>query len=232
MKKILAFLMAFLLLFISQSFVIGEEVSELAIMTNIDYRKHIVQYTYMDQDDQIVSGPYGYAIIECQYDGNKEYPTKVRYLDASGQRVENLDGYSVVKFNYDGRKNLTEAILVLRDEDIQEAGLQLYQIIPFANALISDYSSISIDYLLLNKPIVFTLDDYEQYEKSRGLYPADARNYMPGYHVYNSKDVKKALLEISNGIDLFVDDRRKMCARYHKYKDGDASKRIIEMFGI
>lgn len=115
MKKILAFLMVFLLLFISQSFAIGEEVSELTIMTNIDYRKHIVQYTYMDQDDQMVPGPYGYAIIECQYEGNREYPFKIRYLDAQNNRVNNPDGYSVVKFNYDGQRHLTVATFYGRD---------------------------------------------------------------------------------------------------------------------
>ena len=119
MKKILAFLMVFLLLFTSQSFVIGEEISDYAIMINIDYRKHIVQYTYMDQDDQIVSGPYGYAIIECQYEGNREYPFKIRYLDAKGNRVNNPDGYSVVKFNYDGQGRLTEATFYGTDGKIK-----------------------------------------------------------------------------------------------------------------
>lgn len=86
-------------------------------------------------------------------------------------------------------------IIVIRDEEIKSLGLQLYQIIPLSDALISDYSSISIDYLALNKPIVFTLDDYEQYNSSRGLFPQNAIDYMPGYHVYNIDELKKAFLK-------------------------------------
>ncbi len=34
--------------------------------------------------------------------------------------------------------------------------------------LVSDYSSVAIDYLLLDRPLGFTLDDYEAYTESRG----------------------------------------------------------------
>ena len=119
MRKIPAFLMALLLILTSLSFAAGEEVSDYSILTNIDYRKHIVQYTYIDQDGQMVSGPYGYAIIECQYEGNREYPFKIRYLDTGHRRVNNPDGYSVVRFHYDGQGHLKEATFYGADGKIR-----------------------------------------------------------------------------------------------------------------
>lgn len=123
-------------------------------------------------------------------------------------------------------------ILVVQDEELQEMGVQLYQFIPFADALVSDYSSISIDYLLLDRPIIYTLDDYDQYDKSRGLFPKNAIDYMPGYHVYNQKELEEAILELNNGIDKYKADREKVIDNYHMYKDGNSSKRVLDAVGI
>lgn len=123
-------------------------------------------------------------------------------------------------------------IILLRDEDLHDMGLQLYQFIPLSDALISDYSSVAIDYLLLDKPIIYTLDDYAGYEKSRGFWIPNAIDYMKGYHVYNKNDLEESILEISHGIDKYAEERRKLMNEYHTYKDGRASERILKLIGI
>lgn len=123
-------------------------------------------------------------------------------------------------------------ILVVHDEDLQKKGIQLYQLIKYADALISDYSSISIDFLLLNRPIIFTLDDYEEYNKSRGLFPENAIDYMPGYHAYNAQELANDIFEIVDGKDRYLENRRDIVDQYHTYQDGNSSKRILEQFGI
>lgn len=123
-------------------------------------------------------------------------------------------------------------ILIVHDEDLQDMGIQLYQFIPFADAMISDYSSITVDYLLLDRPIIFTLDDYEEYDKGRGLYPKNAINYMKGYHVYNQRELQDSLTEIASGIDKYKDDRHAIMSQYHTYVDGNSSKRVLKRVGI
>lgn len=123
-------------------------------------------------------------------------------------------------------------ILMLSDKDINNLGLQLYEFIPLADALITDYSSIAIDYLCLDKPIIYTLDDYVEYNESRGLFPKDAINYMPGYHVYNISELKQCLIDILNDMDVFKYDRANIIDEYHQYKDGNSSKRILELLNI
>lgn len=129
-------------------------------------------------------------------------------------------------------KKHLDNILVVHDEDLTALNIQLYQFIPLSDVLISDYSSISIDYLALNKPIIFTLDDYDQYDKSRGLFPKNAKDYMPGYHVYNQKELEDAIAEITDGIDKYKNDRDKVTSEYHTYRDGNSSKRVLDAIGI
>lgn len=129
-------------------------------------------------------------------------------------------------------KKSFENILIVKDEMLKKMEIQLYQFIPFADILISDYSSISIDYLLLNRPIIFTLDDYEEYNKSRGLFPKDAIKYMPGYHVYSQAELEESISEIMSGKDKYKLVRNRIINNYHTFKDGNSSKRILNLIGI
>lgn len=123
-------------------------------------------------------------------------------------------------------------IKILKNEDLEREGIQLYQFIPIFDALITDYSSISTDYFLLDKPIVYILDDIEEYKKSRGLYPENALDYMPGDHVYNIDELKAAIERILNGEDKYRKERNELLPLFHTYQDGNASKRILDHLGI
>lgn len=123
-------------------------------------------------------------------------------------------------------------IMLLHDEDLHEMGIQLYQFIPLSDALVTDYSSVSVDYLLLNKPIIYTLDDYEEYAQSRGFCLDNAINYMKGYHVYDEKELEDSLIEILNGVDRYAQERETIAKEFHSYRDGNASARILKLAGI
>ena len=129
------------------------------------------------------------------------------------------------------RKQLSN-ILFVKDEMLHSMNIQLYQFIVFADALISDYSSISKDFLILNRPIIFTLDDYEEYKQSRGLFPENAIDYMKGYHVYSIPEIQKAIKEIINNRDIYKSERKKILPLYHAYLDKNSSKRVLDAIGI
>lgn len=123
-------------------------------------------------------------------------------------------------------------IQILKDEKIAKRGLQLYQIISLSDALITDYSSISNDYLLLDKPIIFTLDDYEEYKNSRGFLMEDPIQYFPGHHIYNKQQLFDAIQTVLSGDDLYKEIRNKICSLLHKHRDGNSSYRVLKYIGI
>lgn len=128
-------------------------------------------------------------------------------------------------------KNDFSNIKILRDEDLQSLDIQLYQFIKYTDALITDYSSISTDYLLLNKPIIYTLDDYDDYKKSRGIFPENALELMKGYHVYSIDELERSINEILTGYDRFNDERKSIIRSFFTYPDGHASERIVDYLG-
>lgn len=123
-------------------------------------------------------------------------------------------------------------LVFVNDEQLKSSGVQLYQFISATSALITDYSSIAIDYMLLNRPIVYTLDDFDEYGKSRGFYTENVKDYMPGYHVYDYDELIDAITEINTGEDVYELERNNICSRYHTYKDGNSSQRILDFLRI
>ena len=123
-------------------------------------------------------------------------------------------------------------IYFIKDTDLEEAGIQLYSFVKAFDALISDYSSITNDYLLLDRPIIYTLDDFDEYNKNRGLWPDNCKDYMPGYHVYDYDDFKTAIHEISEGKDVYHSQRSMIIKEIHTYKDGMSSQRVTSLLGL
>ena len=60
-------------------------------------------------------------------------------------------------------------IHLIENEDLVAWDIPINRLLGQADALISDYSSAAVDFMLLDRPIAFMLEDIEEYEKSRGF---------------------------------------------------------------
>ena len=116
---------------------------------------------------------------------------------------------------YDFGDNVLTNIIYLENKDLEREDVQLYEFIHYADALVSDYSSVAIDYLLLDRPLGFTLDDYKEYTESRGWVFENPLEYMPGSHIYNMDEFEQFLLDIKDGKDLYTEERAKVRAQTH-----------------
>ena len=123
-----------------------------------------------------------------------------------------------------------ENLLILRNEDIPPE-YTLYQFIGQTDALISDYSSVWGDYLLLNKPIGFAFNDLEEYLKTR-IIPLDPlEDYMPGYRIRNYDELI-VFLDSLEGVDAFVEKREQIKKLFLSHNDNKSAERFLSCIGL
>lgn len=124
-------------------------------------------------------------------------------------------------------------IIFVTDNDIAKKNLQLYQVLGKSDALLTDYSSVSIDYLLINRPIGYILDDLEEYEKGRGKFQFEnVKEVLAGYHIYNINQLYNFLLEISKEIDSTKKIRNEIIKSMITYQDNQSCERICRFCAI
>ena len=104
----------------------------------------------------------------------------------------------------------------------------IYELLPLTEFLITDYSSIYFDYLLLDKEIIFYPFDLENYlNDERELY-FDYHDKTPGTKVYNFEELLLVLSNL-NSLD-FKDSRESIRNEFWSYQDANASMRIANYF--
>ncbi|MFY8162195.1 MAG: CDP-glycerol glycerophosphotransferase family protein, partial [Candidatus Kapaibacteriota bacterium] len=98
-----------------------------------------------------------------------------------------------------------------------------------SDILITDYSSVYFDYLLLDKPIIFSPFDFQKYiSNDRKLY----YNYdevTPGPKCYDWVEVLDWTKKFNIDPDCFKEERNSIKNRFHKYIDDGSSKRIFNL---
>ncbi len=122
-------------------------------------------------------------------------------------------------------------IILLNNNKLDTLNVNLYELLATSDALISDYSSVSVDYMLLDKPIGYTIDDYEEYGNSRGWIFENPLEYMPGHHIKNMSELKRYINDVAANKDIFQNKRKKLFPVMHN-ATANYSKRIAEYFNI
>ena len=93
--------------------------------------------------------------------------------------------------------------------------------------LVTDYSSVIFDYLLVNKPLVYFTYDLEDYESGRGLY------YEFSEYVYGevTKDSDSLIEAIKRG-NMMSEKREQFNSKFMSACDGRATEKTVEwIFG-
>ncbi|HIP27270.1 MAG TPA: hypothetical protein EYG80_06410 [Flavobacteriaceae bacterium] len=104
----------------------------------------------------------------------------------------------------------------------------IYEDLHKYSMLLTDYSSIYFDYILLDKPIIFTPFDENYYEENeRGFY-FSYRSVTPGPLAYSWMDVLKYINLFNQGIDLYKKERITFKNKFHTYQDINSCKRVYD----
>jgi CDP-glycerol glycerophosphotransferase (TagB/SpsB family) len=141
-------------------------------------------------------------------------------LDRLASVVSVRGGLLLFKAHFEVADNVAQspAMVVLDRADDLSAYL------PLCSALITDYSSVAFDFMLLDRPIFYYVPDLEQYRSERGLY-FSPDEMMPGPHLESADELYEAVagLRLGQGPDPRVPELR---ARLWNGYRGDAAARI------
>lgn len=94
-----------------------------------------------------------------------------------------------------------------------------------SDVLITDYSSVWMDYLILNRPLLFYF--YDNFETEDAGVHYDIKDIKPGHFCYSEDELFDAIKKAKeSSIDMrTAPDTVKL---FHKYLDGDSCKRYFE----
>ncbi len=104
----------------------------------------------------------------------------------------------------------------------------IYPLLKYTDVLVTDYSSIYFDFLLLDRPIVFYDYDYEEYSSNMGGFFYDYEENAPGEHAHNQDLLHEAILNSVNLHDKYSDARLQCRKKFFTYNDAKSSERILK----
>ena len=118
---------------------------------------------------------------------------------------------------------------IIYDADILGRNLQLYEVIAQSEALITDYSSIFWEYMLLDRPIAITNDDIEQYRAGTNFILDIESVYRETAEIVPDEKVMRSFVQnVIEGRDIMRDGRRKWRDIANLHQDGKSAQRVAE----
>jgi CDP-glycerol glycerophosphotransferase (TagB/SpsB family) len=101
------------------------------------------------------------------------------------------------------------------------------ELLKHVDVLITDYSSIYMDFLLLDRPVIFNPVDLQEYEAQRGFFFCYG-DHTPGPKTVTEADFLAALDVELRGADPYREDRARTRALFHAHPSGGARARILQ----
>lgn len=116
----------------------------------------------------------------------------------------------------------------LTDEMLFNADIRYGEILNAFDVMISDYSSIAYDFLVLDRPIVYLLPDYEEYRKSRGFVFQNIDYYMPGQKAFCFPELLSALSTAFASPDDYAEERQNVRMQRFDFMDDRSAERCYQ----
>jgi CDP-glycerol glycerophosphotransferase len=111
----------------------------------------------------------------------------------------------------------------------QEQCADVQDVLNEVSLLVTDYSSIYIDYLLLDRPVIFVPYDLDCYTSECGFVVDDYNFWTPGPKVFDFESFINAMNEYFAGNDEYKEKRQTINKLLNYYEDENSCKKIVSM---
>jgi CDP-glycerol glycerophosphotransferase (TagB/SpsB family) len=119
----------------------------------------------------------------------------------------------------------SKLIKIVGDFDIDG---DIYPLLSCTDVLITDYSSVYFDYLLLNRPIIFAPFDIDEYiRKDREFYDS-YYDVTPGPKAKSWDEVLVYIKEAIEEPEKYKTERERINKMFNQYQDANSSERVYQ----
>ena len=150
-------------------------------------------------------------------------------LGSHARAAADLHGVTIVVKPHPMDRDTYAGIPGLRtidDEALNEIGISLYQMLGASSGLITDYSSVWTDYLVVDRPVLLFCPDYEEYAATRGLNVPDLRAVAPGELVTDVEGLGDFVSDVAAGRDPHRARRHALAGQIGGVTEPGASRRL------
>lgn len=122
-----------------------------------------------------------------------------------------------------------ENIGFANNDKLNKLNINLYSLLAMSSCLITDYSSVYFDYMLLDRPIGFAISDMDKYGSDRGFVFDNPLSMMPGDIITNGSEFLSFIKNTIGGKDDFANERKKLSQQLNKYCDNKNCERVLNL---
>lgn len=129
-------------------------------------------------------------------------------------------------------RRLLRNLRVMDDAALAAQGLSLYSLLGGADVLVTDVSSVYVDYLVLDRPVIHAFADRREYQDSRGFTFNWTDEFLAGPMVTDMAGVERALDDVAAGRDTHAANRARLRTLFHADPDSPATPALLAQLGL
>ncbi len=123
-------------------------------------------------------------------------------------------------------------ILIFDETDFMRSEVGLYELLGGVDLLITDVSSIYVDNLVTDTPVVFFFPDIDVYRRTRGLLVEPIEDYLAGPLTRTLPELLEALDEVVAGRDVWAGKREQMRQLLNPPRPTTPARALVRRLGL
>lgn len=202
----------------------GDAPLDRAALFSVPFRKLIVWYPTFRQHK---NGKVAVSDITLPLIHDAEAAARINACAKENGVLVVLKPHFAQDTSYIRKADLSNLVFI-DDTFFPKHGIRPYQFLHMSDGLITDYSSVYYDYLLQDKPVALTWEDYEQYKEANGFAVDTDVFCAGGEKVYTAEELCGFIRRVANDEDVLRQQRIAVRDLTNAYADGNSAQRVAQ----
>lgn len=125
-----------------------------------------------------------------------------------------------------------DRIRSIDDVALRNAHLSLASLLAAGDCLITDASSVWVDFLLVGRPLICCFPDLDEYRKTRHLNLEPYDEWFPGPFVTDADGLLEEMSHVAGSGDPYGERREWLTRALHLHRDGGAAARLLDALNL